>query len=225
MWLTLGITTIGFGALFAMYSYIAPILRDVTGMNQSGITIALIVYGVGSTLGGLAGGWLADRAPTGAIYLGLLAQIAILLVFVETSHQALAAVMTLFVFGFVSFLATTPIQNRVVEAAGGDGSLVSATNQGAFNLANALGAWIGGVVISAGLGYTAPIWAGALLASGGVALTFVATRMQRAERRRAAVPTALPSDDLDRTGAPAPLSPRSSDWDRAVDAAGVAASR
>ena len=205
VWLTLGITTVGFGALFAMYSYIAPILEDVTGMSQSAITIALIVYGVGSTLGGLAGGWLADRAPTGAIYLGLIAQIAILLTFIVTSHQALAAVATLFMFGFVSFLATTPIQNRVVEAAGGDGSLVSATNQGAFNLANALGAWIGGVVISAGLGYTAPMWAGALLAMGGVILTFVATRMQKAERRRAAQQRL---DDLDLIGAGAPLGPR-----------------
>ena len=115
-----------------------------------------------------------------------LAQTAVLLTFMATSHQALAAVVTLFMFGFVSFLATTPVQNRVVEAAGGDGSLVSATNQGAFNLANALGAWIGGVVISAGLGYTAPMWAGACLAVAGLVLTVVATRLQKAEHRRAA---------------------------------------
>jgi DHA1 family inner membrane transport protein len=186
VWLTLGITAIGFGGLFAMYSYISPILTHEAGLGSSAITVALVLYGIGTTVGTLAGGWLTDRAPTGTIYGGLAAQAVVLLLFMFTSRNGISAIATLFVFGAVSFVATTPVQHRVVVAAGGDGSLVSATNQAAFNFANALGAWLGGLVIGAGLGLRAPMWVGAALACAGIAITFVASRMDKAQKRREA---------------------------------------
>ena len=170
VWLGLAITTIGFGAFFAMYSYIAPILTDLAGIGENGVTVVLVLFGVGTTIGALVGGRLGDRHGLKLVAIGLGLEVLILAAFTVTSHNAVAATATLVLFGIVGFGLGPVVQNRIIESAGTGGSMVSAVNQGAFNVANAIGAAAGAYVIRAGYGLTGPMWVGAGLAGAGCLL-------------------------------------------------------
>ena len=173
VWLGLGITTIGFGSLFAVYSYISPILTELAGISENGVTIVLVLFGVGTTIGAIVGGRLGDRFGLPAVAVGLTVLAALLAVFTVTSHHAVLATLTLVMFGIVGFSLGPIVQNRIIEAAGAGGSMVSAANQGAFNVANAIGAAGGAYVIKAGFGLTGTMWVGVLLsAAGAVMVTF-----------------------------------------------------
>ena len=186
VWLGLAITTIGFGAFFAMYSYIAPILTDLAGVGENGVTVVLVIFGAGTTVGALVGGRLGDRYGLRLVAIGLFLEVIILAAFTVTSHNAIAATATLVLFGIVGFGLGPVVQNRIIESAGTGGSMVSAVNQGAFNVANAIGAAGGAYVIRAGYGLTGPMWVGAVLAGAGCLLVIFAIVNDRRRDVRAA---------------------------------------
>ncbi|KGH46048.1 MFS transporter [Modestobacter caceresii] len=190
VWLVLGLTMVGFAALFAVYSYVSPILTELTGLSEGWVTPVLALFGVGTTVGTLIGGRLGDRWGISFVAVGLVATAAALALFALVVDTAVLAVPVLVLFGTLAFALGPVVQNRVIEAARvPGGSLVSAANQAAFNLANALGAALGAGVLSAGLGYTAPIWVGAGLALAGTGIAVVAVRGDRADRAALAAET------------------------------------
>jgi MFS transporter, DHA1 family, inner membrane transport protein len=175
VWLVLGLTMVGFSALFAVYSYVSPILTELGGIPTEWVTPVLGLFGIGTTVGTLAGGRLGDRYGFAFVAVGLLAMTAALVAFASLARTPVAAVVLLVLFGTVSFALGPVVQNAVIDAARvPGGSLVSAANQGAFNVANALGAALGALVISQGLGYAAPIWVAALLALIGAGIAVLA---------------------------------------------------
>lgn len=168
MWLTLGIAAIGFGGMFSVYTYISPILTDYTGVNIRYVPIALSVWGFGMLCGGLIGGWLADRGMKKAMYRIIFAIIIAFSIAPFMVGNIYTAVLAFFLLG-ASAMALGPIlQTRLMDVAGEAQTLAASLNHSAFNIANAQGAWLGGLVISAGLGWTAPIWAGVALGIGGL---------------------------------------------------------
>ncbi len=191
VWLVLGLTMVGFSALFAVYSYVSPILTELGGLPVEWVTPVLALFGVGTTVGTLVGGRLGDRYGFSLVTVGLLATAVVLAAFALVARTPVAAVVLLVLFGALAFGLGPVVLNGVIEAARvRGGSLVSAANQGAFNTANALGAALGAAVLSGGLGYTAPIWVGAALALAGAGIAVVV----RAADRRDRVPTTAEAD-------------------------------
>ncbi|WP_299034802.1 MFS transporter [uncultured Pseudokineococcus sp.] len=179
VWLLLGVTLTGFSALFAVYSFIAPVLTERAGFTPGQMSVVLAVFGVGSVVGTLLGGPLADRAPTGVLVGGMTSTALLLAVFTVTSQSRPAAVATLFLLGVVTFGASPGLQDRIIRAGGAGGSMVAAANQSAFNLANALGASAGAAVLAAGLGLTAPMWVGVGASALGLVVLALAVRAER----------------------------------------------
>ncbi|MGY1724264.1 MFS transporter [Blastococcus sp. SYSU DS0533] len=191
VWLVLALTMVGFSALFAVYSYVSPILTELGGIPAEWVTPVLALFGIGTTIGTLAGGRLGDRYGFSFVAAGLVAMAGILVAFSFLARSTTAAVALLVLFGCLSFALGPVVQNAVIEAARvPGGSLVSAANQGAFNVANALGAALGALVISRGLGLTAPMWVGTGLALVGAGIA-LAIRADSRRRPAAAVPVAL----------------------------------
>lgn len=191
VWLVLGLTVVGFSALFAVYSYVSPILTELGGLPVEWVTPVLALFGVGTTVGTLVGGRLGDRYGFSLVTVGLLATAVVLAAFALVARTPVAAVVLLVLFGALAFGLGPVVLNGVIEAARvRGGSLVSAANQGAFNMANALGAALGAAVLSGGLGYTAPIWIGAALALAGAGIAVVVRVVDRRDR----VPTAAEAD-------------------------------
>ena len=133
-------------------------------------------------LGNLLGGRFADRALMPMLFTTLAALAAVLLLFTATAHDKVLAAITVTLIGALGFATVPPLQKRVLDQASAAPTLASAVNIGAFNLGNALAAWLGGVVISAGLGYTAPNWVGALLSASALLLSFLAAFLDRRTR-------------------------------------------
>ena len=180
VWLVLGLTMIGFSALFSVYSYVSPILTDLGGIPTEWVTPVLALFGIGSTVGTLVGGRLGDRYGFSFVAVGLVAMTVVLVAFAFLARTPVLAVVLLVLFGTLSFALGPVVQNAVIDAAAvPGGSLVSAANQAAFNIANAIGAALGALVISQGLGYTAPMWVGAVLALAGAALAVLARAVDR----------------------------------------------
>jgi MFS transporter, DHA1 family, inner membrane transport protein len=175
VWLVMGVTMIGFASTFAVYSYVRPILTELGGIPDMWVTPVLALFGLGTTVGTLLGGRLGDRYGFSFVTAGLIGMAGVLVVFALLARSPIAAVVLLVLFGGIGFALGPVVQNAVIEAAEvRGGSLVSAANQGAFNVANALGAGLGALVISEGLGFTAPIWVAAALALGGAGVAIFA---------------------------------------------------
>ncbi|MFV2176500.1 MFS transporter [Actinomadura sp. LOL_016] len=195
VWLALGMTAIGYAPVFAIYTYIEPISTRVAGFDGGAVPIVMVLFGVGLVAGNLFGGRLADRALTPAIYATLGGITVVALVFSITAHSRAALVVTVVVFGFVGFASVPPLQMRMLNAAEGAPALASAANIGAFNLGNALGPFLSGLAIDAGLGYTSTSWVGGGLGAAGLAIALAAGVLARADRRPAhARPDATPRD-------------------------------
>lgn len=169
-------TVLGASAMFSLYTFVAPMLQDLTGASGGFVTLALVLIGVGFTLGNWLGGRVADWSLDGAtaIFLGALAVIMVGMPFVIGSPAG-AAVMLL-LWGGAAFAIVPPVQMRVMQAAQDAPGLASSINIGAFNFGNAIGAAVGGAVISAGFGYAAVPVAGGLLAAAGVGLVWLGHR-------------------------------------------------
>ncbi|MET9442773.1 MFS transporter [Streptomyces sp. NPDC006610] len=174
MWLALGTTIAGFGALFSAYSYITPMLTDSAGYAESSVTLLLALFGVGATIGNLLGGRLTDRSLRGTLFGGLVSLMAVLVLFPVLMSAQWSAALAVTLLGVAAFVTGSPLQLMVMEKAAAAPSLASSANQAAFNLANAGGAWIGGVTLAAGHGPTSPATAGAGLAALGLAVAGVA---------------------------------------------------
>ncbi len=168
VWLTLLVGAIGFGGMFAMYSYIAPTVTHVTGLSQHVVPLFLLAFGVGGTLGTYVAGRMADWSVLRSLLVGTGGMGAGLALFTVTAHQAVAAVLTVLVIAALGSVLVVNLQLRLMHVAGQAQTLGAAMNHSALNAANALGAWLGGLVIAAGLGYTAPSWVGVGLSLGGV---------------------------------------------------------
>ncbi|MEU8873021.1 MFS transporter [Streptomyces javensis] len=170
----------GFAGVFAVYSYLASMMTEVTGFGESTVTLVLALFGIGMTLGALVAGPLTDRALRPTLYGSLAALAAVLVAFDFTVHVKWAALLSVVVLGAVGFMTTTPLQMLVMNKAQQAPTLASASNHSAFNLANAGGAWLGGVAIAAGWGWTSPTLVGAVLAVIGLAIALIAGVTDRA---------------------------------------------
>ncbi|MBD0837222.1 MFS transporter [Streptomyces sp. TRM68416] len=179
VWLALGTTVAGFGALFAAYSYITPMLTDAAGYADASVTLLLALFGVGATAGNLLGGRLADHAMRATLFSGLASLALILALFPLLMQTAWSAALAVVLLGTAAFVTGSPLQLMVMEKASTAPSLASSANQAAFNLANAGGAWIGGLALAAGFGVTSPAVAGAALAVLGLAVATAAYAVDR----------------------------------------------
>ncbi|WP_367043683.1 MFS transporter [Streptomyces sp. Je 1-332] len=177
--LAMAMTILGFGGVFAAVTYLAPMMTDVAGYADSSVTWLLVLFGLGMVAGNLIGGKFADRALMPLLYISLSALAVVLALFTLTAHNKIAAAVTIALIGALGFATVPPLQKRVLDQASGAPTLASAMNIGAFNLGNALSAWLGGLVISAGLGYTAPNWVGAALAASALLLAVVSATLER----------------------------------------------
>ncbi|MCX6467617.1 MAG: MFS transporter, partial [Pseudonocardiales bacterium] len=178
--LALGAVVVGCGGLFAFYTFISPMMTDLAGFAEGAVPLLLAVFGLGMTLGSVAGGRLADRFDPRRVVVGLLAAQALLLVVsVVAVRSTLFAPLVILGVGALGVALVPAVQTVVIDAAGDAPALASATIQSAFNLANAIGAAAGGLVLAAGLGLAAPPAAGAVLAALGVLPALAAVRLAR----------------------------------------------
>jgi len=179
-------TVLGAGAMFTLYTYIAPTLADITGASPAFITGMLVLVGLGFTVGNGVGGRMADRSLDGTLIAFLVLVIVDLLAFPWVASTPVGAAVSLLIFGVATFAVVPPLQMGVMRAAKDAPGLASSVNVGAFNLGNAVGAAAGGAVISAGLGYDAVPVAGAVIAAAGLALVLL-QRAGNARRRKLAM--------------------------------------
>ncbi|MCX4529651.1 MFS transporter [Streptomyces sp. NBC_01551] len=177
--LAMAMTVLGFGGVFAAITYITPMMTDVAGFADTSVTWLLVLFGLGMVAGNLIGGRFADRALMPMLYVSLGALAVVLAVFTVTAHTKAGAAATVVLIGALGFATVPPLQKRVLDQAAGAPTLASAVNIGAFNLGNALAAWLGGLVIAAGLGWTAPNWVGAALAGSALVLALVSGALAR----------------------------------------------
>lgn len=183
VWLTLGIGAIGFGGMFAVFSYVKPTLIEVAGLSIDAMPLVLALFGIGMVVGNLLGSRLADKSLKGTIA-GLLVWNAVVLgSFAFMAGHAVMASISVFLIGTIVAIAPA-LQIRLMDVAGEAQTLSAALNHSAFNIANALGAWLGGVAIAAGLGWTSTGWVGTLLALGGMAVFAVSIWWDRRAGRR-----------------------------------------
>ncbi|MBP6018898.1 MAG: MFS transporter [Burkholderiaceae bacterium] len=181
VWLTLAVGAIGFGGLFAVYTYLADTLILVTQVSPAAVPLVLGIFGVGMTLGNIVVPWFADRAlmPTAA---GLLLwSAAASALFTVTAQSLWGISVTVFLIGIGGALGTV-LQTRLMDVAKNAQSLAAALNHSAFNFANALGPLLGGMAIARGYGWTSPGWVGALLALGGLVLLLISVGLDRRNR-------------------------------------------
>ncbi|GAA3325071.1 DHA1 family inner membrane transport protein [Paeniglutamicibacter sulfureus] len=170
VWMAMLTGIVGFGGFFAVYSYISPILTDVTGLPITAVPLVLGLYGVGMVVGSLIGGRLADWSVLGAIYVATTAMVVFMTVFGLVSTHAVPALILVFILGGTGSLLIPALQALLMDSAPHAQSLAASLNHSALNVANALGAALGAAVIAAGLGYRAPSFLGAGLALIGLLL-------------------------------------------------------
>ncbi len=165
--LVLAMSTLLSASMFCVFTYVAPILETVTHLSPHAVTWVLVIFGVGITLGNLVGGRLADWKQLPVVIAGGLLLIAIHAAMYFVEALPAPVILAIFTWGFVQFAAGAPLQLRVVEQASGAPNLASTLNQGAFNLGNASGAALGGMLLTAGFSYRQ-------LSLGGVAVALLA---------------------------------------------------
>lgn len=179
VWLAVLVGMIGFGGMFAVYTYISTTMTDVAGLPRALVPVALMVFGLGMVVGNLVGGRMADMSVIRSLYLSMSALGVLLAVFVLASHNPWSALLVLFGIGAAGSAVGPALQTRLMDVAHDAQTLAAALNHSALNIGNASGAWVGGLVIAAGYGYTAPAAAGAVLAVGGLLVLTVSVGLQR----------------------------------------------
>lgn len=186
LWIAFGAGSIGFGGMFAVYSYVKPLLTEVTGLDVALVPLVLALYGVGMTAGTLLGGRLADRSVLGTVVGGMVATTVVLVVIALVGQYPVPAVASIVLLGVTSQVLGLSLQTRLMDVSPAAPSLGAALCHSALNLGNAAGAFFGGLVIAAGLGYLAPAWVGAGLTVLG--LLVVVTVGRSAPPTRSASP-------------------------------------
>ncbi len=187
VWMAMLTGIVGFGGFFAVYSYIRPILTDVTGLPIGAVPLVLGLYGIGMVIGSVIGGRLADWSVLGAIYLSTAAMVVFMSIFGLVATQLIPTLILIFILGGTGSLLVPALQALLMDSAPRAQSLAASLNHSALNVANALGAALGAAVITAGFGYRAPAFLGAGLALVGLLLALVtglrAKRIAAAETR------------------------------------------
>lgn len=183
VWITMAVIATGFGGSFAVYSYITPVLTEVSGLATAAVPLALAVFGLGMTLGNQVGGRLAEAAPVRTIASGLAAAAVSMALFALTASSPVFALVTLFALAFTTTATTPALATRLMDAGREGPTLGAALHHAAFNVSNALGAALGALVLAAGWGWTAPAAVATVLPLLGLAALGVAVRMERSERR------------------------------------------
>ena len=177
--LGLAMTVLGFGGVFAAFTYIAPILTDISGFAPAAVSPILLLFGVGLVIGNLAGGKLSDRRLMPTLVGSLVALAVVLVLFGLTNENKIASIIGVGLLGMAAFATVPPLQMRVLEKATGAPNLASSVNIAAFNLGNAAGAWLGGLTIDHGPGLHAVPYVAAILPLAGIAVALVSWRMDR----------------------------------------------
>lgn len=173
-WLIVLVIAVGTGGFFCWYSYIAPLLTEVAGFNEDSIMYILVLAGLGMVVGNFIGGRLADRfSPLYTSAALLLAMALSLTMLYFVSHNQILTLISTFITGAIAFAMLSPLQMLMINTAKGAEMLAASVSQASFNIGNALGAYLGGLPIAAGLGYNSPEWVGASLAIGGVLVSLV----------------------------------------------------
>ncbi|MCU1550609.1 MAG: arabinose transporter permease [Glaciihabitans sp.] len=179
VWLALAIGSIGFGGFFAIYTYVAPIVTTVTGLDASFVPIALVVAGLGMTLGNFVGGHVADISVMRALFISFGAFGVALTGLALTAQNPVGLLFFLFLVGAAASALSPAIQTRLMDVAGDSQTLAAAVNHASLNIGNSLGAALGGVVVAAGLGYLSPVWLGLGLAALGVIIAIISVVTHR----------------------------------------------
>ncbi|WP_120494759.1 MFS transporter [Microbacterium phyllosphaerae] len=174
VWLSLVVTALAFGGMFGAFTYIAYTLTDVTGFADTAVPWLLVLFGVGLVAGNWIGGRLADRSIDRTLLIFIAALVVVLVLFGFFAWSQPVTIGILVLMGAFGFGTVPGLQSRIMHYAGGAPTLASGANIGAFNLGNALGAWAGGLGISAGLGYTSPIWIGAAITASALVVMVIA---------------------------------------------------
>lgn len=190
VWLSLAVTVLGFGGMFGAFTYIAFTLTEVSGFDAPAVPWLLVVFGVGLFIGNHVGGRLAARSIDGTLIAVLVGLTIVLAVFALVAANPVLTIVSLVLMGGFGFATVPPLQTRIMQYASTAPTLASGANIAAFNLGNALGAWIGGLTIAAGLGFTSPLWSGALVTVGAVVVMLIAAGTARRQAARVAEPDA-----------------------------------
>jgi len=179
VWLTLAAAMVGFGGVFAVYAYIAPTVTALSGLTEAAVPLILLTFGLGMVTGNILGGRLADRTVLGTLIGGITAMAAMLFLFSVLVHGTVTVFIGVYLVSTTCSLLFPAVQMRLMHFAREGKSLASSLIHSAFNIANALGAWIGGAVIAAGWGYTAPAIVGGLLAVLGIGVVLASVVLER----------------------------------------------
>lgn len=179
VWWSILVTVLGFGGMFGGFTYIAYTLTEVSGFASSTVPWLLVVFGSGLFVGNYLGGKAADRSITRTLLVLLAVLTVVLAVFALTATSQVVTVVSLFFMGAFGFATVPGLQLRIMGHAAGAPTMASAANIAAFNIGNALGAWVGGLTIGAGLGYLSPLWAGAGITLVALVALLVATGLER----------------------------------------------
>ncbi|MDV6268463.1 MFS transporter [Rhodococcus globerulus] len=182
VWLSIAITILGYGGMFGAFTYIAFTLTEVSGFAASSVPWLLILFGSGLFVGNVLGGKAADRSLTKALVWMLAILTVVLIVFAATAESKVMTVISLFFMGAFGFATVPGLQMRIMNYASEAPTMASGANIAAFNVGNALGAWLGGLTIAAGLGFTSPIWMGAAVTVVGLVVLLLASSMDRSEK-------------------------------------------
>ncbi|QND14889.1 MFS transporter [Rhizobium leguminosarum bv. trifolii] len=186
VWLTLGIAAVGYGGMFAMFSYIASTTTEVAMLPETAVPIMLVLFGVGMNAGNFIGSWLADKSLLGTIGGSLVYNIVVLTIFSLTAANPYMLGLSVFLVG-CGFAAGPALQTRLMDVAADAQTLAAASNHSAFNIANAIGAWLGGLVIAGGYGFAATGYVGAALSFLGLFVFAASLRLERRDRSAQAV--------------------------------------
>lgn len=176
VWVSLVLTIIGYGGMFGAFTYIAFTLTGVSGFSSAAVPLLLVLFGVGLVVGNTLGGKAANRSVRGTLVTAFVGLILVMTVFALGAESKPLTVVALVLMGGFGFATVPALQMRVMTHAGDAPTLASGANIAAFNVGNALGAWLGGLTIAAGLGYVSPLWVGAGLTAAALVLLLAADR-------------------------------------------------
>ena len=179
VWFALGIGAIGFGGFFAVYTFLAPIVTSVAGLAQSWVAVALILAGIGMTIGNALGGHLADHALKRGLFVFFGILVIALAGLAVAGSSAIAVFAAVFLIGFASAGMSPCIQTRLMNVAGESQTLAAAINHASLNIGNSIGAALGGVAVAAGLGYLSVTWIGLVLSALGVIIAVISFGVER----------------------------------------------
>ncbi|RQT23352.1 MFS transporter [Burkholderia contaminans] len=185
VWLALLMTVLGFGGMFVVFTYITPVLEQASGFAPSDVTKILVLFGIGLAIGNALGGKLADRGVMRTLTGVFVVLVAIMVMFSRTMHHPVASVLTIFVWGVAAFATVPGLQMRVLSKAASAPNLASTLNIGAFNVGNAMGAWLGGMALSHGQALDALPLVAAAVTLMAIAVTAFASRLDRRETAQA----------------------------------------